>query len=236
MDVNPYHGFLWARNFDLRIKDNAGNLEAYNYRPLYNSNYIANYIFLTRLAQANGIVEGLSHDNMLGNDYNRIYEDFKGGKIGGKNWNEVLAAAGVSDTNENRRLFIYGMAIHLVTDVFAHSTWDVNSGTVYSRITHSVGADDTTYRSRRYVAAGEAANKVLQRAYYSQTGSIVDFVNAPSAYSEYYIGNFAAYAQIADSGTYNNYKNYFSYGDLWSNVSNEEIIIFEGNTILKASE
>ena len=236
MDVNPYHGFLWARDFDLRIKDSAGNLEAYNYRPLYNSNYIANYLFLTQLAQANGVVEGLSHDNMLENDYNRIYEDFKGGKIGGKNWSEVLAAAGASDTNENRRLFIYGMAIHLVTDVFAHSTWEVNGGTVYSRITHSVGADDTTYHSRRYVAAEEVANKVLQRAYYNQTGSVADFVNAPSAYSGYYIGNFAAYAQMADSGTYNNYKNYFAYGDLWSNVSNEGIIDFEGNAILKAGE
>ncbi len=86
------------------------------------------------------------------------------------------------------------------------------------------------------MAAKEAANKVLMRAYYGQIGSLNDFVNAPSAYSGYYVGNFAAYAQTADSKSYTNLKAYFRYGDLWFNVLDESKIDFQEHSILKAGE
>ncbi len=240
MDDNPYHGFLWQRQYKERVVNNKKIRE--DYKPLYNSNYISNYIFMTKLALKNGKVEELSQGNMLQNDYNRIYEDFKEGKIGTSGWSNVFQNVGAQDTNENRKLFLYGIAIHLITDVYAHSTWYWSEKEQkWNRVTHnrndkSLDADNTDRFPKRYVAAKEAANKVLMRAYYGQIGSLNDFVNAPSAYSGYYVGNFAAYAQTADSKSYTNLKAYFRYGDLWFNVLDESKINFQEHSILKAGE
>ncbi len=235
MDDNPYHGFLWQR------KKTVVNEET-KYFPLYNSNYIANYIFMTKLALENGKVEELNQGNMLQNDYSRIYEDFKEGKIGTLRWSSVFQKVGVPDTDENRKLFLYGIAIHLITDVYAHSTWYWSEkAQKWNRVTHNdkdrtLDADNTDRFPKRYVAAKEAANKVLMKAYYGQIGSLNDFINAPSAYSGYYIGNFAAYAKTADSLNYTNLKAYFKYGDLWFNILDKSKIDFQEHSILKEEE
>ncbi len=230
MDDNPYHGFLWQR------KKTIVNGTT-DYEPLYNSNYIANYIFLTRLALKNGEVEGIKKeeaDNMLQNDYNRIYEDFKEGKIGDTDWSSVFQKVGVPDTNENRRMFIYGIAIHLVGDLFAHSTW-IQKGTKCIRIKHSAKgkpitgtADDPDYISRRYAAAQQVVKNVIGKAYSGSIGSIADFA-IPTIYFEdekgrFYLGNFLPYVKKADSALFASwevnpgasqiYKSPILYGDL----------------------
>ena len=71
--------------------------------------------------------------------------------------------------------------------------------------------------------------------YNGEVGSIKDFASV-GVYNGYYIGNFAAYAQMADPNLYKTLKQYFKWGDLWINVKDTNRIKFEGNDIMKASE
>ncbi len=241
MDDNPYHGFLWQRQYKERIVNNKK--EKYDYKPLYDSNYIANYIFLTKLALKNGEVEGIKKEeanNMLQNDYNRIYEDFKGGKIGATDWSSVFQKVGVPDTNENRRIFIYGIAIHLVGDLFAHSAWaweeENEKGNIIrdnTRITHKRGADNTSFFPNRYTAAMQVVKNVIGKAYSGSVGTVYDFAIAKSYFgtdkdTRFYLGNFAPYAQAMDTAAYNLWSSFFVYADLKSGTGG--VFDFEGDT------
>ncbi len=241
MDDNPYHGFLWQRQYKERIVNNKK--EKYDYKPLYDSNYIANYIFLTKLALKNGEVEGIKKEeanNMLQNDYNRIYEDFKGGKIGATDWSSVFQKVGVPDTNENRRIFIYGIAIHLVGDLFAHSAWaweeENEKGNIIrdnTRITHKRGADNTSFFPNRYTAAMQVVKNVIGKAYSGSVGTVYDFAIAKSYFGtdkdmRFYLGNFAPYAQAMDTAAYNLWSSFFVYADLKSGTGG--VFDFEGDT------
>ena len=134
-------------------------------------------------------------------------------------------------TDENKKLFLYGMALHLITDAYAHSTFSW-SGSMWKRVGHkkdwSLNCDNPSYIPYRWTAAQDAANRVLLKAYNGQPGSILDFANASSVYVNYYMGNLAAYAQMTDPGTYSKYKNSFSCGDLWYNVQDEAKIEYSG--------
>ncbi len=223
MYTNPYHGFLWSGD---KSEEISGE-----------SNYIANYIFLTRVA-ANG---GETRDEVNNKEYpssgvrdkdiKRIKEDISPSEIGGVDWSTVFAAvgSGIENTKENRSLFIYGIAMHHVADVFAHSTWADITRKVkengewierngIQRIVHSAGADKTTMRPNRYKAANIAIKNVLGKACSNAVGTINDF--AIPVYSwglleeeRFYLGNFQKYAQEADSNNYN----------AWEKAGNTEI-------------
>lgn len=229
MDDNPYHGFLWSRK---KVVTHLATKDRTDYLPQYDSNYLANYVFLTKLARANGVVENVSQGNMFTNDYNRIYADFKDGMVGSATWSQVLSAAGVSDTGDNRKMYIYGIAIHLVGDVFAHSAWAWNdSESTYARIKHP-NADNVTIYPKRYEAATQVIKNVLGKAYSGSEGTLSDFV-IPKTYfgsgnSQYFLGNFAPYAQEANSNIYNIWISFFSCVDLRTGIGDN--YNYEGDT------
>lgn len=124
------------------------------------------------------------------------------------------------------------MALHLITDAYAHSTFSW-SGSMWKRVGHNkdnwnLNCDNPSYIPYRWTAAQDAANRVLLKAYNGQPGSILDFANVPSVYVNYYMGNLSAYAQETDSETYSKYKNSFSCGDLWYKVQDEVKIEYSG--------
>lgn len=239
----PYHGHLWE------YKVEGG------YVPIGESNYVANYIFLTKAALAYGDGDSIARGNVYPKDYTHFIGDITPERLGTKTWEQVFAklkeetGVEVPVTDENKKLFLYGMSLHLITDVYAHSTFSW-SGSIWKRVVHNkedwnLNCDNPSYLRYRWIAAQDAANRVLRKAYNGQMGSILDFSNAPSAYVEYYMGNLAAYAQMVDPETYSHYKKSFSCGDLWYNVQDETKIDYSvinknkvkySRPILKASE
>lgn len=227
MDDNPYHGFLWQRQYKIRIVNNKK--EKYDYKPLYNSNYIANYIFLTKVARAYGNAASISRGNMFQNDYDRILEDITTTRLGAKTWEQVFSSlntergVNLSATPENKKLFIYGIAMHCISDTFAHSTWK-DEGDKLTKIIHdkdwNKNADNSTYVSMRYLTAKEAVRSVLIKAYNGTEGTLYDFVFPAATFSGYYLGNFAPYAQKAAPDLYSSLKSYIERGDLAYNASN----------------
>lgn len=242
----PYHGHLWEYE-----KDTCGD-----YVPIGESNYVANYIFLTKAALAYGDGDSIARGNVYPKDYTHFIGDITPERLGKKTWEQVFAdlkekmKVEVPVTDENKKLFLYGMSLHLITDVYAHSTFSWN-GSRWTRVGHNkdvwnLDCDNPSYIPYRWIAAQYAANRVLWKAYNGQPGNILDFFNAPSVYNGYYVGNLAAYAQMADPETYSHYTNSLPCGDLWYNVQDETKISYSGKfkecgrtynrPILKASE
>lgn len=168
-------------------------------------------------------------DNMFKNDIDRMREDFTAMNLGSKTWESVLK--GIDDnikvTPQNVKLFIYGIAIHSITDLYAHSAWKQLETGFWTRIQHPGAgkpmadtADDTQYYPMRYLTAREAAKSVLSKAYLGEVGSLYEFVYSASSYSGYYLGNFAPYAQKADPVLFASLRSYFEKGDLDYNTSN----------------
>ena len=127
----------------------------------YHVNYIAAYIYATRMAEKLGsgssasnasTVSGLSSaekSNMLG-DVNSI------------NWSSV----GMT-TDGKKRAFVWGMAMHTAADVFAHSAF-VRSGNTWCHLAHGKNgnnnyADNTGKYPERFQAAENVVSKIVEK-------------------------------------------------------------------------
>lgn len=226
MSANPYHGYVWL---------------SANGNPHVESNYLANYIYLTRVAMNAGLTTGLSSVNGMNQiDRNRIDEDFANGKIGGLTYSEAFSIMGISDLDafntENRKLFIYGIAMHLVGDVYAHSTW-IKNGTRAVRNKHHDDevnniceddcCDNISWYPKRFEAAKQVMKNVIIKAYYKTEGLLQDFgistgyygvlSQQPGVYTgdsgsdpsvRYYLLNAKAYAQAVDPILYSEWARY----------------------------
>ena len=115
------------------------------------SNYVTAYVYETRLANqmqtktTAAIPRGMQTDiaNEIKNDISKI------------NWSKQF---GSSITNGKKRAFVWGMALHSLSDVFAHSTTDG----LGERITHDNNrADNPSYYSLRWDCAVEAVTLAL---------------------------------------------------------------------------
>lgn len=88
------------------------------------SNYVANYIYLTKLAMVfgNGSTSlNVNMGNIAGLNSDRISSDITLQKAGSVTWGALFNEMGVGNNNHNKKLFVYGLALHCATDVFAHS-------------------------------------------------------------------------------------------------------------------
>ena len=116
-------------------------------------NYIAGYELLTRLAQKNGDWNGLYYDDVMGLSvrlYNKYYITVgKSIGFGGVSWGTLLNQYSGGNSNANRRYFIWGCALHLASDIFAHFTYR-NDGTM---IDNANGADNPNEYPTRHKAA-----------------------------------------------------------------------------------
>ena len=126
----PYHGHLWEYQ-------NVNGV----YSPIGNSNYIANYIHLTKIARAYGNASSVPKGAVLSNDYAEMLEDFSTTTLGNRTWQQVFSLmneernSDIAVTSDNIKLFIYGIALHSMTDIFAHSAWANQNG--WRRVKHT---------------------------------------------------------------------------------------------------
>lgn len=125
----------------------------------YTSNYVACYIYISRLANKKRYGGTATvPSGMLNNVKNAILSDID--KI---DWENEY---GEEPSTAKKRAFMWGMAIHALADSFAHSAYKEDNG-VYRPITHGdgkiTGADNTKQVEQRYNHAREAVELAMKK-------------------------------------------------------------------------
>lgn len=123
----------------------------YVYKGEYYNNYVASYIYITRLANQlktgkTAIVPGGISDtvkNLIKNDVGKIDWKRQYGNIPSKG---------------TKRAFVWGMALHTLADSFAHSTCDMNGNVI-----KHPDSDYTTTISQRWNHAGKAVISAVKK-------------------------------------------------------------------------
>lgn len=187
---NPWwHGYYQKSKL---VKKNAD----YVYKGEYYNNYVASYIYITRLANQlksgkTAIVPGGISDavkNLIKNDVGKI------------DWNRQY---GNIPSKGTKRAFVWGMALHTLADSFAHSTCDT-AGNV---IIHPY-SDDLTTISQRWNHAGKAVNSAVQKyeSGESASGTFSDYAIVKQA-TKYKMVNIQKYMkEVAGEKTANAYS------------------------------
>ena len=180
MTTNPYfHGYN-------KKKDYETTKQAYN--------YLAGYIYLTRCALAGTYNQNKSDLlNTTGNisemDEKLQLINFGGSeKFAGKVFKQPVLL-GYRNTEENRGLLLWGMAMHTAADVFAHSSYtEYNNQMTYisHESTEIKEADNSAYIPARYKAAKAVVKNVLRHYVEGTEGSVEDFILD----NNYYDGSF----------------------------------------------
>lgn len=198
MDANPYHGFYLKRKNHDDISTQVSGENGLE------SNYVANYIFLTKVAVVVGngnSTNSVSMGNIPGLDDSRITSDITGTMVGNTYWSTIFTSLGVQNNNQNKKTFIYGLALHSITDTLAHSTWWYNNGT-WKRLSHN-DCDSPNVVENRYRAALLVAKNLLNRVYYGTEGQITDFLFSSALAGDFYLKNFVDYASCTNPSLYN---------------------------------
>ena len=188
------------------------------------SNYIANYIFVTQAAISGGDasklnpIPGLQTVCVPQDDeaVRSVYDDIKAGmsdtKLFGRTWNDIMneiqGLSGYNGQKQWRRVFIYGLALHLATDTFAHSScYRAADGTIkkYLHKTDSnydpnYGADHVNDTENRWKCANHTAGWVAYNCKYQVEGDVMDFSSyGYPCWKGFYMGNIYPYAKEADT-------------------------------------
>lgn len=233
---------------DIPKKENGNNVFSTYWHGSYKTstrdriNYIICYKFITKIAAYAGDTDCFTKGvtNMDDVMYNSMSEKIKVDKIKGQNekwtnWADVIGNTVYdgSDAKKTklRKAFLYGMAIHCVTDAFAHSTFD---GKTHKLIDHSYNsrkrknADDIETCPNRFVDAQAATQRTIKLYLENFAGESSGIGNATVFFpakvnrgtSEgYYLANVFNYAlesgniSINDSAnsTYKSYNDAFKY-------------------------
>lgn len=200
------------------------------YHGYYTKNYLAGYIYLTFIANNYCLPTTYSYGGSTGvyimNNHFTKTNNVK--YINGQSYSTIfskmnLSSYSVNDTNI--RLFVWGMAIHTATDVFAHSSWEINNKGVYKRISHDIKAgydkeiaDDPKYKENRYKAAKAVAVAALKNCYNNKNGTVLDF-DTMTYEKDFYVYSMSTYAKQLGVTLSTNLTNL----DLTSNTKNYEI-------------
>lgn len=136
-----------------------------------------------------------------------------------KSWEQIMKTdIKVENNEQNRSIFIYGLALHTITDLFAHSTYQ--NGT---SITHPE-ADNKNYEANRYACASLITQYLIEHVKRGEAGSLNDFLqvaykaNTPNVGTPYakpvYNGLFqlarlSEYIKAVDSSFYQKYHGIF---------------------------
>ena len=123
-------------------------------------NFVSCYLFLTRIALRGGDTSVFKRVpiGMDARIFNKIKSKITTTKFGDLPWSQILAQYG--NTKTNRKYFLYGVAIHLVSDSFAHRIWYKENGKVGKYMKHPY-ADMPTECENRFKVAKEAVSNVL---------------------------------------------------------------------------
>lgn len=191
-------------------------------------NYITSYRFITKIAKENGDTANISKgvtgqaDSSVNAIKSQIslkglietLKDENGNVIGTqlRSWKDVIGAdytGSDAKLEKLRRIFIYGMALHAITDTFAHDAYAVHTdGNIY-RIEHRAedgsplyGADtvEGPYQNR-YEDAKRAARRVIITYNGTAIGGLTDFRPVDTANERgYYLGELMTCAKKANYG------------------------------------
>lgn len=177
MTVHPeFHGYSWHNN-PSTTSLNTGTC-----------NYVANYNYLVKLAQSYAKGNGYSQVGQVSGQTTACYNNIRTAIQSMLDYEEGLSISdrkfwGKSDIVQKN--FIMGIAAHVATDAFAHSTFETASTTPgttgkWTRITHAINpktsiekADDPDYIAQRSEMASDILRNVMQRsAKVSETSNV----------------------------------------------------------------
>lgn len=189
------------------------------------SNYITSYRFITKIATRDGDTAGITKGVTGQPDtafrkikeqisLNGIVEGEKDPKnylVRNVSWEEAIGTDySGSDTRKAklRRIFIYGMALHAITDTFAHDAYVMN-GSSMVRLEHGPkdgspewGADDPDVYENRFKDAQKAARKVIIAYNDTVIGGLTDFAPVDTQNGRgYYLGELMNCAWKANYDT-----------------------------------
>ena len=132
-------------------------------------NYVANYIYLTHAAY-----------EIYNDGYNRYLNGtttVAGAKVAGiKDRISRFPWPSYADTNWEKSLIVFGMALHVIGDAYAHKAYGYQNG-AYVNINHTdnwnTNADNTTYFAERELGARSSTIKAMKR--YFDTGTVGNY-------------------------------------------------------------
>ena len=117
-------------------------------------NYVAVYELVTSVALEGGNVSSFNNYKQIWgispSVFNTIRNDINA--FVSQRANNVFNGLGVANTAENRKYFLWGCALHTMTDVFAHSTTKPD-GKIIGHSHEGTYPDDITYYPKRYKVA-----------------------------------------------------------------------------------
>ena len=153
-------------------------------------NYVACYEFLTRIALKGGDTSKFTDYKLIkGLDkriFNKIKSNISTTKFGAKSWSTLLSKYG--NTSTNRKYFLWGAVLHLMTDSFAHITKFKTGGKVGKFISHKRGADNPEICPNRFKLARDAVGLSFISLIDGKRGYFYDF---GYPYTDLYNNTFA---------------------------------------------
>ena len=186
------------------------------------TNYIANYIFATKIAKAGGAIlaDSKKVNGQTQNDFNKMNQ-ISDTKMYGRYWKNVIAEVGLdyasADANTKvkwRKAFLYGMALHTATDVFAHSSLAYYNNTIQA-LDHDTNdmADNINYpNGNRFKCAQETASVIIGDYYTNDIGDSVDFgVAADEIQKGFELYKVKEYARQVHDSYYNDIDIFYNY-------------------------
>ncbi len=196
----------------------------------YYSNYVFSYLFITKIAAAvykeklPSSVEAPADlhcisscklgvdcvDKMIKNIKGKFTDD---GRLKNEESNKILEWSKLVDsgdvTKQKKAIYIYGLAMHSVTDMFAHATYSPDG--IY--INHDRGADSKKKWSNRYKCAREICRYIIPHIKRFEEGSVADFYNVlsdPEIYDKSFkLKRLSEFMKIVDSDYYEANKSIF---------------------------
>lgn len=125
----------------------------------HKTNYVATYIYETRLANQIKYSGNLViPDGLSGNVKNAIDEDMAFLK---KHWGDAEVLGSSNTTNGTKRAFVWGMAIHNLTDAFAHSTFVLDAQD--KKWVHLVHNKENAYKNKAEYACADDITRFSDR-------------------------------------------------------------------------
>lgn len=171
-------------------------------------NYIACYELITRAALKGGNISGVNYREVYGMS-GIVYDWFEGvvstTELGNRKWSSILSSYSGGNTATNRKYFLWGCAMHILTDTFAHSTVVKATG---QDIGHSSGADQTNVYPGRYNVAKASVGYSLSCLFSNIYGDYYELYNGlkdeyKSPYNNWQKKRLLTYAQENSTGLTN---------------------------------
>ena len=138
-------------------------------------NFLSCYELLTKIALKGGDTSKFTNYKIVKGMDKRVFDKIKSKititKFGDQPWSKILSKYG--NTKTNRKYFLWGAAIHLVSDSFAHRIWYKDNGKVGKYIDHP-DADKPSKCKNRFKVAGDAVSSIVSSLEIDVEGHFAD--------------------------------------------------------------